>query len=541
MSKSILTLLSLLLTICTTSPVFAWSLWGSDEPLLSINGQEYTNSDYINWWREWREDDKLPPSADSYIDWLLLATEAEQMQLQDRPSYQQKITTFIKVRSLMLLKKEEIDDKTVIADEKELHRIYLSDYAPRWQLRTITFKNYPDLSAFMAAHKSAPDNTTEDILANLTVDSADYSLSSTVNERPNHLPEQIVNLLQNSQGQRFSAPYPWQNTWQIIEIITTEKESEADFNSLRDSIAHRNFKQQQAQLTATLLSKLREKYPVTLDNDIIEAMDASGVPEGKENAIVMELLDAKITASQLYNLAIQQYNSLSAQQKNKVAFQQRLQQIIGGIISQNLTNTEALKRNYQNQMPFKATFDFYCKHRLIRELEQQLIMSQVKVTPDEVKQAYEEHKLEMSGPALIEVIRASTNDADLAAQLRDQIRQGEDFSHILAILGYTNAQSEKLPLAHLSTELQQQLTTMQPLQNTMVEEQGNFTFVQLIKPPQVDLIDFNEIKPALTEKLKHMAIKNKRQSIIQQLRQRSTISVNQKQWQHCLDTIKKGI
>lgn len=541
MNKTILSLLTVILLSSSAGSATAWNLWGNDSPLLTINGTNYQVTDYINWWHEWRESAEPPQSADTYIDWLLLAAEAEQMQLQDKPSYQDKITTFLKVRSLMLLKKEEVDDKIVAAEDKELHKIYLRDYAPRWHLRTITFKEHADLNLFLAAHADSPDMSSEDILATIAAAEKNYTLSSEVWERPTHLPAQILELLQKTKNSRFSAPYPWNNTWQIIEIMTTEPASDADFANLRRNIADKNFKDQQAQLTAGLMKKLREKYAVTVNQELLDTIDLNGVADNRGQEIVLELLEHKITAKQLYNAAKKQFNSFAPPQQNSSAFQRLLYQVLNGIISQNLANAEALGRNYQLRPPLKATFDFYCKHRLIRELEQQLIVPAANISEEEVKQAYATHKQQLDGHGTVEIIRAETTDAQLATKLQERMRHGEEFSNIIEVLGHKQPQVEQVVLDEkLSPQFQQKLQHMQEGECALINEQEVYTFVQLIKGVHQQTIDFEQIKGALSSQLKKQAMQKKRHEILMQLRQLSSINLDKQQWQNCLEQLKKG-
>jgi len=540
LNKIILSLLTVVLINFSAGSAVAWSLWGNDAPLLTINGTNYQITDYVNWWQEWRESAELPQSADTYIDWLLLAAEAEQMQLQDKPSYQAKIATFLKVRSLMLLKKEEVDDNIVTADDKELHKIYLQDYAPRWQLRTITFKEHDDLNLFLDAHAKAPATSSEDVLTSIAVVETDRTMSSTLWERPNHLPPHILALIQQTPNARFSVPYPWDNTWQIIEVITTEPASDADFANLRSNIADKNIKNQQSKLTAQLLEKLHEKYAPTINQELLATIDYAGVAENQTQEIVLELLSYKISAAQLYNAARRQFDSFAPQQQNQSAFQRVLNQVLNGIISQNLTNAEALARNYQLRPPLQSTFDFYCKHRLIRELEQQLIVPAGNISAETVKQAYETRKQQLIGISTVEIMRAETTDAQLAAQLQKRMRNGEDFASIIAVLGHKQPQSEKVSIDQLSLQLQQQLQHMQNGASEMITEQGTFTFVQLIQSLHEQTLAFEEIKSALSAQLKQQAMQKKRAQILKQLRQRSSIDLDQQQWQNCLDQLKKG-
>jgi len=538
--KTTLSFMLLLMIVGSTTTVFAWSPWSDSKLLLTINDQEYQTEDFLNWWHEWRENDQPPTSIDPYVDWILLSTEAAQMQLQDQPNYQNKIATFLRVRSLMLLKNEEIDNKVIPPNDAELYEYYSQNYAPRWQLQTVTFRNKADLEQFNTAYATAPESNTKDILAKIAIAATDYAFSSPLWERPNHLPKQILNLVQETKEQRFSAPYQWSDTWQIIEILAIKPPSDADFEQLRNTLKPQYQKQQKANLTAKLVQQLKQKYPVEINQDVLANIKYEGVATESSELIVLELLSYQITAADLHAAAIKQYNTLSTQQRTKVPFTQTLEQVIGAIISQNLIDAEALDRHYENQRPFKNTFDFYRNHRLIRELEQHIIQPQVKtITPEAVKQSYEQNKLQLSGPMVVEVIRGSTTDVDLATRLNTKLREGEKFNAIMTVLGNKNGAKEKLPLAQLSEPLQATLTSLQPGQAKMVKDGKNFTFVRLIKAPQQEIVAFDLVKKSLEAKLKRFAFLKQKQEVIQQLRQHSTISVDQKQWQSCLDTLKE--
>ena len=540
MTKFYLSMLLLLTLLCTAPTASAWNLWGNSEPLLTVNEQTYQCQDYLDWWREWREDDQPPTSPDDYVNWLLLAGEAAQMQLQDQPSYQRKIATFLKVRSMMLFKKEEIDDKVITPDEKTLYNFYLESFTPHWQLRTVTFRTSEELDRFMAAYAASPDSSTEEILVSLSLTNDDYLLSSAVWDRPYHLPEKITTLLRAADTRRFSEPYPWRETWQVIEVLAAEPAADDDFTQLRPSLEQLHLKRQRTNLTAKLIEQLRKKYPIEIDQELLESIQYDGVPEEQAQQIVLKFLSFQVTAAELQNAAKQQYDSLAPQQKMKVPFSTTRQQVLEAIISQNLVDTEALERHYEQRPPLKSTFDFYRNHRLIRELERQIIQPEVQnVTAEAIREAYEKHKLQLSGPPLVEIIRGQTTDPDLAARLHAKLREGEDFSAIMAVLGNRNSKPEKLPLQHLIDPVQDVLKTLRPGQTAMVEDGENYIFIRLIKAPKQEIVAFDKVKQSLENELKRGAFLQKKQDVIQQLRNRSTIEINQQQWQGCLETLKK--
>lgn len=119
----------------------AW-FW-NDSVLMTINGEKYSTQDYRNWWQNWQEENMpLPESPDEFMNWQLMAQEGSRMQLESEPGYQRKVETFLKVRSLMILKNEEIDSK-VKPTRKELWAMYEKDYCPRWNIAVFSLQQRP--------------------------------------------------------------------------------------------------------------------------------------------------------------------------------------------------------------------------------------------------------------------------------------------------------------------------------------------------------------------------------------------------------------
>ncbi|MBA3002641.1 MAG: hypothetical protein FP813_02105, partial [Desulfurivibrio sp.] len=107
--------------------------------LATINGTEYSAEDFKNWWRNWREETTpLPESPDVFVEWQLLVQEATKMQLFLEPSYRSKVGTFLKVRSLMLLQEEEVNEKISVSDE-EVRKFYREEYIPKLRARVFYY------------------------------------------------------------------------------------------------------------------------------------------------------------------------------------------------------------------------------------------------------------------------------------------------------------------------------------------------------------------------------------------------------------------
>lgn len=532
--KTSLCILLVMTVFCTNS----FSFFGKNDPLVTVNAVDYKIQDYLDWWQEWREGSELPESPEEYIDWVLLATEAKQMQLQDQPTYKQKVEVFLKVRSLMLLKQEAVTDKTQWPDDDQLRQIYQNDYTPIWQLRTVTFHDRLQLDAFMAQRQLATEVDTETLLNELPEELGEAVLSSPVSERQADLPKEISALVEENRDQQFSKPYLWNNTWQIIEIIGFSTGSEQDFANQKDAIHHHYIKQQQSRLTSELLMELIEKYEVETDEKVINSISFDGVPDEYANHIVLSFLGYKITATELYRVALKQYESYSGYESNDVQFEKIIIRVLNDIISQNLTNAEALNRHYELKRPFKATYDFYRNNRLIKELERKLIVPYIEVSDQEIREAYEQRKEEFAEPALVEVIRVETNDSDLALRLNEKLRQGVPFKKALLPLSPNGFKTETQPLQNYSERIQQRIESLAVGKAALIEDDERYVFIQLVRDKHQQEVSLDEVKDALAAHLKQQKFIQLRQELIQKLRNLSTIEVNQKQWQRCLDQLK---
>lgn len=107
----------------------AWAEGG--KPLAVIDGQMYSAEDYEHWWEHWRDtENQQPESATPFIEWSLLVREAERMELSTVPEFRHKVEVFLKARTLMALKYDEIDTKVSISED-DLKAAYERDYGPR--------------------------------------------------------------------------------------------------------------------------------------------------------------------------------------------------------------------------------------------------------------------------------------------------------------------------------------------------------------------------------------------------------------------------
>ena len=115
----------------------------------------------------------------------------------------------------------------------------------------------------------------------------------------------------------------------------------------------------------------------------------------------------------------------------------------------------------------------------------------------------------------------------MALKLREDLRQGADFYQTLSPLSPAGIETKTTPLAHLIPEMQDLIDRLQPGQADMLEVDGYFHFIRLIEDPMVDYKPFDQIRDVLKAQLTQAKFTERRADLIAQLRQHTTITVNQ--------------
>jgi hypothetical protein len=139
MSRScrFLTLVFALVLVTSNTLPAAW-LWG-EKPLCTIGGESYTAQDFKQWWKYFRDaGSRFPENPEAFIDWQLLVKEAKGMGLDQEPSFQHRIGLFLKARSLLLLKNEEIDAKLNLNPD-QIKAYYEQEYCPQYLVESLYF------------------------------------------------------------------------------------------------------------------------------------------------------------------------------------------------------------------------------------------------------------------------------------------------------------------------------------------------------------------------------------------------------------------
>lgn len=508
----------------------AW--FGKKKPLVAINGIEFGAEDFKNWWQNWQEKDQpLPDTLDPFIEWQLMAREAKRMELANSPTYQHKIAVFLNVRSLMLLKHEEIDSKIAV-DDQAIRQEYETGYAPRQMVQIFFFAEAATANA--AYEKLQNGASTPAALKELAPADGGPAHYQERETRPINTPADWQDALAKCKPDEITQPVAWGNGWVILRkngapTPGDEKDFDARKRQIGDTIADK----QNARLSADLMDRLNQKYNVQVDRELLASLPVDDAPLAADlagKAVITTNLRTITAAEFMEKLRKEKTfrKDYGFQKEEADALKQRL---LNGILSQTLTSWEAQDRHYENKPPLQPVYEFYCQHRLIKELENRLFAPQATTNTQEITEYYQEHLDEFSLPAAVSIATVSGDEAT-AKKFWTGVIMGEDFMALAKKYYGGEPRKQQLPLNHLEPELSQAIL---PLAIGEVSQpflqKGNTVLVKLFGREKGGPLPLSQVGDKLGKEIIEKKFSRLRAEYLDKLKAKSTISVDNMAWQ----------
>ncbi len=515
--------------------LLAWLFWAPSAVaffgknyLVKINGKEYTAEDFKKWWSYWKEPGMtVPATPDPFIDWILISDEAKTMGLDQEPSYQKKLKTFLEVRALMQLRYDEIDQKIDLS-RKTLWQEYVRNYTPRLRVKALITSQEKEAKEWVKEAQDAEKFLKLFQKLEKTGKAKDFGW-----ERPYTIPKELRDSLLNAKEGEILGPLAYKGRFYVIYVEKRLGPDPEDFKALKEIVAHRYKKRKARELTQIFIKKLRQKYPVQVNEALLDQITLEDLPQDLADKPVLVIGDKKLTAKEFQTLLKKEAKLRIG--KNKKVSQEELaflkKRLINDIIAQTLTSWEALNRHYEQNV-LKDIYEFYKRQRLVREFEEKIIWPQIKVTDEEVRKYYETHKKDFTRPARVEMAVIKTQDEQLARQIYQRLKRGEDFFEVAKEIQFHGARPERHELSNLVPEMREIVQKMKPGEvSSVIKIKDWYCIVKLIRFYPEEVHPFEMVKESIRKTLAQEKFEKMRAKYVAQLRAKSDIKINQKAWQ----------
>ncbi|MGV1100009.1 peptidylprolyl isomerase [Thiovibrio sp. JS02] len=515
-----------LLGMWLPAPVLAWS-WG-ERVLVTVNGTQYTATDFSDWWANWQEEGMtLPETPEPFIDWVLLAQEAEKMQLDRDPGFLAKVETFLKVRALMLLKSEEVDRKVSVADA-EAWKLYEQEYCPRWLLNIFVFSEEKGAAAKADDLREKRISVKELAEAVNQEDGPQYYQSLEVREKK--LDESWRKALAGAVPGTVSAPIVMPKGVVVLQLDSVLAPDKEDFHKARAGIIDILKKEKSAELTARLVASLEKKFAVRVDEELLKAVGEDAPVGDDAKKILIQTNRDNIDVGAFWT-QLEKEKKFRKQFHFAAKDQEAMKKnVLGNIISQTLISWEAMDRHYEEKEPFKKTYQFYRRHRLTKEIEKRFVQPKAELAAEETQRYYDTHPELFTQPEMVSIALLD-GEKGFIEKVWGEVLQGRDFFEIAREKVHGGAPVRRVPLDHLDEQVRLALAPLRKGEISKPFAHGeSMALVKLMGQQEKKLVPLAAIKEKLEMQLRQEKYEQAKRDFLQNLKSLSEIAVDGKEW-----------
>jgi parvulin-like peptidyl-prolyl isomerase len=522
---SLLILMTFMMTFPSISRAASW--WW-DNTLVTIDGTSYTKEDFTRWWRYWNDTNlALPETPEPYVDWLLLVREGKRMELDSAPSFQNKTRIFLLVRSLLLLKKEEIDGRINISED-DIRARYDTLYTPIWLLQRLEFKD--EASAQNAWKELNEGRLTIDELIKLPQEEGGPINQREDWRRPVGIDPEWAEIFKKLSVGQASEPVAYDEHFVSYYLKTKEDGDPEDYSKVREMLRKKLWKDQEAALSSELIAKLRRKFEVQVDDERLASLSLTAPDESYTDATIIATNRQNFSEKDFITIARQQLQSGQHPPRNQEEEEGFKTQVVNGIISQNMTNWEALDRNYQEREPLMWEYQFNINHRLTLAVEERLFLPEATVTEAEIQDYYKENISRFSQPEIVRLVIITDADGSVD-RIWGDMAAGKSFSDAVREHSEQKDSPTEFPFEHLDPPVQELLNglvkgeTSQPF-----EYQDRRVLIHLVDRIPAKALPLKLVEANIRSMLKTQKLEQKRKEYLDLLKSRSKIELNGSNW-----------
>jgi parvulin-like peptidyl-prolyl isomerase len=364
---------------------------------------------------------------DRLVNVVLIAQEARRMGL-DKVS---EIRKMVDANARITLREELVERvvKNVTADPKEVDELYRRSVR-EWKISAALFEKPEDARAMAAAVAAGGDFG---VLARAALAGGQAKkLEDGVVLRREALDPEIARTIMDMAAGTTSGVVSTKSGHVVLRV---------------DEVRHRDDPEARARAEQTVLTSkrrdavtafdeaLRKKY-VKVNRELLKAIDYDAATPGldallKDRRVLAEIKGEKpVTVAELTEALKFQFFHGAAMAAERKRLNAKKEQVLEGLLHRKVFRKEALRRGLDKTEAYKAKVRDYERSALFDAFVRKAILPGVRVTQDEVKAYYDDHRADYTTPEMIRIRSlafASRQGAEVAAE---SLRKGADFQWV---------------------------------------------------------------------------------------------------------------
>ncbi len=369
----------------------------------------------------------LDQLAFQVVNDILLAQEARAIGMDKEEPIPAKLEKYRERLAVARLKQEEIWGPAEASDEEV--RAAFEELYRRVTLRVATAYKKEDAEALLKELEGGADFAT--LAKKESVDP--YRLrGGLVESLPRaDLQQAIAAAAFRAKPGELIGPISTDIGWAVLRVEKFDKADPERFSKvesdLRDVV---RFRRSEA-LEASLSVKLRKRFPVMVNQVAFEAVHPERLPDGR---LVARSSDEKVPVARIGKRSISTQRLLEALTRrwmgvhNEVAAKAATPIILEGMIQNELLTSEALARGYGDTPRVNHRVSAYETELLAQRYLNEVVAPEVKITSEEIKAYYEQHKGQFLQTPRLHLGQVSVATKEEAEQVAELLRKGTDLA-----------------------------------------------------------------------------------------------------------------
>ena len=520
--------LTILFPLLFPAALDAASTPGGDHVLVRIDGEPHTVAEATSWWKEMRDSPHAPPPAPSrYVDWLLLVREARAMEIGTTPEFRRKTRVFLETRAIMRLKYDEIDSNIHLDDDK-VRRRYERDYVP---LRLVALLRSPDREALATLAAGRKDrSTTYEALRAAVEETSGVTMTEPQWLRPVTTPKDWRPLVAGLGSGAFSEVFAMRQGYGMLFVAGLQPGSADDFKKKKKAIAGAMRRDEEIRLTRKLLSRLRKKFKVQVDHELLDRLDLDSTDPALRDQPLITTTKGTVTVGYFLDQCRREKNAAHGRGDRSAAAVKK--RVLDAMLANGLVSYEALDRHYEERPPLAPIYRFYQDNTMVGLLKKRITTAVPEAGEDEAREYYRQHPERFRAEARYRLFLVK-GPSDTIQRIWSRVLQGRSLKEAAAAEKLTPLYSGRrwLPAGHLATADRARAARLGTGGVSGPYQSGDSTALMELKGKKMPKTPpFDQLKAAIVKQLTAERRQAAVAAYVDRLRSATTIDVDAAAW-----------
>ncbi len=464
--------------------------------------------------------------VEDMINNRLIIQESYRVKLDEDPLLQEKVNKYLTRRSVIRLRKEEVDDKISVTEE-EL-REYFNTYYETIKVRQIVTKDRKKAEEILQLLRSGADFVDIATAKSEWGNEQGGDLGFIKKGKMDEAFEQVAFALKEG---AISDVVEIGSNFHIIRLDERKPAPEEKFEKAKKKIKKKLLKERETKRSTDYLAELKSKAEIWIDTDLLRSLDPTA-KDCNASIVIARVHKRPITTCDFMEEASLRISKQSRRQRNLEKSETLNQEIVDSLIIFGLVEEEALGRNYMDDPLFKKDIVEYKENLLINFFKQEIIFPRAIPTKKELREYHETHKDDFKKDYEVWFGEMVFATSDAAEAVLNELKGGANFEFMASKESLKTPRTGVnvwIPLGSLSPEMREGISDLEVSGiSEVIRDSRKWKIIKLKGKRGGEHKEFSRVVAKIRPILEKKKFNEWLQEYLRELKRVSSIHINKK-------------